>query len=83
MFFPVQDYISEEEKRGVPRNRIVVGGFSQGGSVALYSALTHAKPPLAGIIGLSTWLPLHNQFPQVRGTAAFTQKDFSLLWAGE
>jgi len=55
--------VAEEEKAGVPRNRIVVGGFSQGGSAALYSALAINKAPLAGIVALSTWLPLHKTFP--------------------
>ena len=63
--FTVQQFISEEEKKGIPRNRIIVGGFSQGGAVALYSSLTVAKPALAGIMGLSTWLPLHKHFPKV------------------
>jgi lysophospholipase-2 len=61
----VQTYISDEEKKGIPRNRIMVGGFSQGGAVAFYSALTQDKPPLAGIIGLSTWLPMATTFPEV------------------
>ena len=66
--FAVQKCISDEESKGVPRSRIVIGGFSQGGAVALYSALAHQQTPLAGVIGLSCWLPLHSQFPQVRGT---------------
>ena len=41
------------------------GGFSQGGALALYTALTMEKP-LAGILALSSWLPLHNSFPEVR-----------------
>ena len=31
----------------------------------MYSALTYDKPPLAGIVALSTWLPLAQGFPQV------------------
>jgi lysophospholipase-2 len=42
----------------------VIGGFSQGGALALYSALLFPKP-LAGVIALSCWLPLHKQFPSV------------------
>lgn len=56
--------IEEEIKLGIRSDRIVVGGFSQGGAVAIYSALTYAKP-LAGIVGLSTWLPLNKQFPGI------------------
>ncbi|GIY58089.1 acyl-protein thioesterase 2 [Caerostris extrusa] len=54
--------IEEEEKRGIPSSRIVLGGFSQGGALALYSALLCPKP-LAGVIALSCWLPLYKQFP--------------------
>lgn len=42
--------------------RIVLGGFSQGGALALYTGLT-AKFKLAGIFTLSSWLPLHKSFP--------------------
>ncbi|XP_017789794.1 PREDICTED: LOW QUALITY PROTEIN: acyl-protein thioesterase 1 [Habropoda laboriosa] len=38
------------------------GGFSQGGALAIYSALTFPEP-LAGVIALSAWLPLHQKFP--------------------
>lgn len=61
----VQTFIAEEEKLGVERNRIVVGEISQGGATSLYSLLTIPQSPLAGIIGLSTWLPLHKKFPDV------------------
>lgn len=61
----VQTMIADEEKRGIDRSRIVVGGFSQGGAVALYSAFTIPQKPVAGIVGLSTWLPLHKTFPVV------------------
>ncbi|XP_002732463.1 acyl-protein thioesterase 1-like [Saccoglossus kowalevskii] len=58
----LQQMVADEESAGIASNRIIIGGFSQGGAVALHSALTLAKP-LAGVIGLSTWLPLHDQFP--------------------
>jgi predicted esterase len=63
---PVQTYIAEEEKLGIDRSRIIVGGFSQGGAVALYSALAKPQKSLAGVVALSTWLPLHQTFPTVR-----------------
>jgi predicted esterase len=46
-----------KEDFGVEANKIVIGGFSQGGGLALYTGLTHAEK-LGGIIALSTWLPL-------------------------
>ncbi len=65
MLFSVKELIASEEKL-VSSENIYVGGFSQGGAVALYTAFTIDKP-LAGVIGLSTWMPLHKQFdPQVR-----------------
>ncbi len=47
---------------GIPARRIVLGGFSQGGAVALYTALT-SKHQLAGILALSTWLPISKSIP--------------------
>lgn len=55
--------IAAEEKNGITSDNVFVGGFSQGGAVAMYTALTSDKP-LAGVIGLSSWLPLHKEFPQ-------------------
>ncbi|PRD19936.1 UNVERIFIED_CONTAM: Lypla2 [Trichonephila clavipes] len=54
--------IAAEEEKGIPSNRIVLGGFSQGGAVAIYTALRCNKP-LGGVVALSCWLPLYKQFP--------------------
>ncbi|CAJ2504563.1 Uu.00g119570.m01.CDS01 [Anthostomella pinea] len=54
--------IQAEIDSGIPANRIVLGGFSQGGAMSLFTGLT-AKVKLAGIIGLSSWLPLDAKFP--------------------
>lgn len=54
--------IENEIKGGIPPSRILVGGFSQGGALAIYSALTFSEV-LAGVVGLSCWLPLHKSFP--------------------
>lgn len=59
----IKKIIDEEIKSGIPSDRIVLGGFSQGGALALYTALTMEKP-LAGILALSSWLPLHKTFPE-------------------
>lgn len=55
--------VDKEIAAGIPANRIVIGGFSQGGATALYAALTSNKE-LAGVVALSTWLPLHAKFPE-------------------
>lgn len=52
----IEALIGAEVARGVDHGRIVLVGFSQGGAVALTAGLGHAAP-LAGIIGLSTYLP--------------------------
>ena len=50
-------YIQHERDEGVAANRIVVAGFSQGGAIALHAALRHPER-LAGVMALSTYLPL-------------------------
>ncbi len=49
--------IAREQERGVPSERILLAGFSQGGAIALAAGLRHAQK-LAGIIALSTYLPI-------------------------
>lgn len=50
---------------GVAANRIIVGGFSQGGALALHTGLTFNQT-LGGVVALSCWLPLHKTFPDAR-----------------
>ncbi|CAD5206692.1 unnamed protein product [Bursaphelenchus okinawaensis] len=58
----VFDLIDEEVKNGIPGDRILVGGFSQGAAVSLFSGLTYHRR-LAGVIALSGYLLQHNRFP--------------------
>lgn len=51
----VNDLIQNEIDGGVPPGRILLAGFSQGGVLALQTALYHERP-LAGILALSTFL---------------------------
>ncbi len=53
----VRTLLSRELERGAPAERILLGGFSQGGAVALYLGLRYSQA-LAGVIGLSTYLPV-------------------------
>ena len=48
--------IEREIARGIPAERILLAGFSQGGAVIL-SALLRRTRPLGGLIALSTYLP--------------------------
>ena len=51
----IEALIRHEIERGVPSNRIVLVGFSQGGAMALHVGLRHAET-LAGIIVLSAYM---------------------------
>ena len=53
----IEEIIANEKARGVPASRIVVAGFSQGCAMALMVGLRHAET-LAGIVGMSGYLPL-------------------------
>ncbi|MFU8798145.1 MAG: alpha/beta hydrolase [Gammaproteobacteria bacterium] len=53
----IQKLIRQEENRGIPSHRIVLAGFSQGGALALYTALRYPKP-LRGVVALSSYLPI-------------------------
>ena len=53
----VEALIARENERGIPASRIVLAGFSQGGAIALAAGLRREQP-LAGLIALSTYLPL-------------------------
>jgi len=52
----VFELIESEIRSGIPSNRIIIGGFSQGAALALYCAL-HYEKPLAACIALSTFFP--------------------------
>ena len=52
----IRQLIKQQNARGIPTERIVVAGFSQGGAIAYTVGLTHPER-LAGVIALSTYLP--------------------------
>jgi phospholipase/carboxylesterase len=53
----IEALIAREIERGIPASRIVLMGFSQGCAMALMTGLRYPER-LAGIIGLSGYLPL-------------------------
>lgn len=52
----VDELVNLQVQQGIPHERIILAGFSQGGAVALYAALSSEKT-FAGAMGLSTFLP--------------------------
>lgn len=53
----IRALIQREINKGIPASRIILAGFSQGGAIALHTGLRYPQR-LAGILGLSTYLPL-------------------------
>ena len=64
----VSSLIEEERARGIPTERIVLAGFSQGGALALHVALRHPER-LAGLVVLSAYLVLDEQLAAERHPA--------------
>ena len=58
----VNEIIHELEQGGFPANKIILAGFSQGGAMALQIGLRTTEN-FAGILALSTYLPLADELP--------------------
>ncbi|NEN75340.1 carboxylesterase [Pelistega sp. NLN82] len=56
----IEALIQQENIRGIPSERIFLAGFSQGCAMSLFTGLRYSER-LAGIIGLSGYLPLYKQ----------------------
>ena len=61
----INKLITQEISDAVPQNRIVVGGFSQGGAMSLATGLT-TEHKLAGLAVLSGWFPIRYKVKEVR-----------------
>jgi phospholipase/carboxylesterase len=64
----IEVLIQAEINRGISSDRIVLAGFSQGGAIALHTALRYPQK-LAGVLALSTYLPLHSKLSAETHTA--------------
>lgn len=64
----IEALIAHEKSRGMPANRIVLAGFSQGCAMALMTGLRHSER-LAGIVGMSGYLPLADKTAAERSAA--------------
>jgi lysophospholipase II len=88
----INDCVKKLEAQGIPRNRIVVGGFSQGGAIALLAAyhanlpspsstspasISQQTTPFAGCVALSAWLTLVDDLKVPENVAKQTR----LFWA--
>ena len=71
----IESLITHENQRGISNNRIVLAGFSQGGAIALHTALRQQQA-LAGVLALSTYLPLHQQFSAQKTSASLSTSIF-------
>src|SRR5262252_6528119 len=57
----IEALIAREKARGTPARRLVLAGFSQGGAIALQTGLRHPQR-IAGVMALSTYLPIADKF---------------------
>jgi phospholipase/carboxylesterase len=73
----VEGLVERERGRGVPARRVVLAGFSQGGAIALQAGLRYPQR-LAGILALSTYLPLAATLAAERSAA---NRDLPLFMA--
>jgi len=71
----VQALIDREAERGIPASRLVLAGFSQGGAVALAAGLQRVQP-LAGLVAMSTYLPMHDRAASLVTPQALSQPVF-------
>lgn len=58
----IEALIAHANALDIPSHRIGLAGFSQGGAIALHTALRYTQP-LAGVLALSTYLPLKDTLP--------------------
>ena len=58
----IEQLIAREIERGIPAERIILAGFSQGCAMTLQTGLRHPKK-LAGLLCLSGYLPLADKLP--------------------
>lgn len=69
----VETLIAREAERGIGPERVLLAGFSQGGAVTLAAGIARAQP-LAGLVALSTYLPMSLAQAQVALQPAATSQ---------
>ena len=78
----VEHLIAREHERGVPAERVLLAGFSQGGAITLAAGLRRERP-LAGLIALSTYLPDVAEVGSWHAPAALAQPVFMAHGQGD
>lgn len=71
----IEALIAQEVARGIAPQDIFLAGFSQGGAIALHTALRQSVP-LGGVLALSTYLPLADRAPKEMQPAALNTPIF-------
>lgn len=71
----VRKYIEQQIAQGIPASKILLAGFSQGGAIAFQTGLRYPQR-LAGIMALSTYLPLRGS---VASEASEANRDVPIL----
>ena len=71
----IEQLIAREIERGIPAERIILAGFSQGCAMTLQTGLRYSKK-LAGMLCLSGYLPLADKLPAERSDANFSTPIF-------
>ena len=56
----IESLITQENQLGIANNKIILAGFSQGGATVLHT-MARQQQALAGVLALSTYLPLHTK----------------------
>jgi phospholipase/carboxylesterase len=64
----IEALVAREKERGTAAKRLVLAGFSQGGAIALQTGLRHPER-IAGVMALSTYLPIAGKFSAEASTA--------------
>lgn len=64
----IEAIIQQKIREGIPANRIAIAGFSQGAAIALHTALRHSQK-LAGVLALSTYLPISSSLANEKSAA--------------
>jgi lysophospholipase II len=70
----IRQQVAKLEEKGIPKNRIVVGGFSQGGAIAMLTAYMDPER-FAGCVALSGWLTLKGEL-----NVSDAAKETPLFW---